>query len=93
MQREKGLLWQEDLEKVKLHTWYMRLAWLLTRFLSLPWSDIPYLTDFRWRFNFCHVGMHILETLYLLLISAYSMELQQLCFSFLAFRNERLFLK
>lgn len=56
MQREKGLLLQEDLEKVKLYVWFMRLACFLTRFLSLHWSDIPYLTDFRWSFHFGMLG-------------------------------------
>ena len=65
---EKGLVLQEDLKKVKLHVWFMRLACFLIRFLSLHWGDIPYLTYFRWRFHLDMLG-YTYKKLYSPLIS------------------------
>lgn len=47
---------QEDVENLKLHMWFVRLACFSARFLSLHWGTIPYLTSFRWRFSFGVLG-------------------------------------
>lgn len=86
VQHEKRLLLQEDLKKVKLHVWFMRLAYFLTNFLSLHWSDIPCLMYFRWRFHLDMLGCTY-KKLYSPLISTQCMDLWQVCFSSLAIWN------
>lgn len=77
MQHEKRLLLQEDLKKVKLHVWFMRLVYFLNNFLSLLWSGIPCLMYFRWRFYFDRLGCTYKElySLYHVLISTWYMDL------------------